>query len=421
MNKLTTYVGMDVHKKWIFVSLIAGDKQLQWQLANEARAIRRFAKKLLKEAVGEVLCCYEAGPCGYVVKRLLDSLGVKCLVIAPSLIPVKPGERIKTDRRDARKLAVLLRAGALTEVQPPTEADEALRDLCRCREAAQKDLLRARHRLAKMLLRRGLVFRDGRNWTQKHWKWLRSIELEHQAERFTLQEYIIAVDQRMERVRSLDAEMSRMAELEPYREPVGWLRCFRGIDTTAALTFVAELYNFARFPTPRALMAYLGMVPSEHSSSDSVRRGSITKAGNTHVRRLGIEVAHHYRHRPAVSGPLRKRRAEQPEAVILIADKAQRRLYQRYCALHRRGVHSNKITVALAREFFGFLWAAMHHRDAPLGLTPERSTEQPTDNPRKIGKRTVYTMRKPKKATSRKSPGARPRQETASLGSSSRS
>jgi transposase len=402
MVQFIIYVGMDVHKKAINVAVLIGERVEQWQFANEPKAVRSFVKKLRKLADGaEIVCCYEAGPCGYALKRQLDKLGVRCMVIAPSLIPVKPGERIKTDRRDAHKLAVMLRAGALTEVQPPTEEDEALRDLCRCREAAQKDLGRARHRLIKMLLRRGLVFRDGRHWTQKHWKWLRSIELEHQAERFTLQEYVTVVEQRMERVRVLDAEMSRMAEVEPYREPVGWLRCFRGIDTVAALTFVAELYNFARFPTPRALMAFVGMVPSEQSSSDSVRRGAITKAGNTHARRLGIEVAHHYRHRPAVSGPLRKRRAGQPEAVILIADKAQRRLYQRYCALRRRGVHHNKITVALAREFFGFLWAVMHHRAVPVSPVTDSGKQRSADNPRKVENRRVYTMRRPRKATSR--------------------
>jgi len=254
-----------------------------------------------------------------------------------------------------------------------------------------------------MLLRRGLVFRDGRNWTQKYWKWLRSIELEHEAERFTLQEHIIAVEQRAERVRALESEMSRIAKLEPYSRQVGWLRCFRGIDTVAGLSIVAELHDFTRFRSARALMAYLGLVPSEYSSSDSVRRGSITKCGNTHVRRLEVEIVHHYRHRPAVGPKLKARRAGQPEEVIRIADKAQRRLYQRYRALRLRGVHPNKITIALAREFTGFVWAVMTQQQTePFdAIKADANSNRSTENPRRIGKRRVYTVRKPQKATSR--------------------
>lgn len=318
-------------------------------------------RRLEQRGQGEIECVYEAGPCGYTLQRQLRAAGIGCQVVAPSLIPVKPGERIKTDRRDARKLAEHLRAGLLTEVHPPSEADEAARDLCRCREDAKEDLMRVRHRLSKMLLRRGRVYRAGQNWTKRHREWLRGQRFEHAADQAVFEDYLLAIEQLEERVVRLDERLREVASTDPYRDRVGWLRCFRGIDTVAALTIVAELHDFARFRSPRHLMAYLGLVPSEHSSGQSTHRGAITKSGNRHVRRMLVQVAWHYRHRPAVGAVLRKRRHGQPAAILALADGAQQRLHRRYhrLLLARRKPHQ-KVVIAVARELVGFLWAALY-------------------------------------------------------------
>ena len=364
MVEATTHVGLDVHKQSISVAMLlpGSVKTVQWEMRNEPAEVRRLVRRLRRDAGGgAVLCAYEAGPCGYVLQRQLGREGVACQVVAASLIPRKPGERIKTDRRDARKLVELLRAGLLTEVRPPTEAEEALRDLCRCREDARVDLLRARHRLGKMLLRRDLRYLEGRPWTAQHRAWLWSLKLEHAAERMALEDYLLAVEQVGTRLAMLDAQLKELAEQEPYRERVGWLRCFRGIDTITAISLLAELHGFERFEKPRDLMSYLGLVPSEHSSGASVRRGGITKTGNRHLRRLLTEAAHHCRHRPGVGAALRQRRAGQPVAVIALADRAQQRLHRRYSRLLLgRGLPVQKIVVACARELTGFLWALLY-------------------------------------------------------------
>jgi transposase len=359
-----TYVGMDAHKKAINVAmLLPGQREpVEWQVANEPAAVRRLARKLEREAPGEVRCCYEAGPCGYVLQRQLeDAGGVICEVVAPSLIPVKPGERIKTDRRDARKLAKHLRSDELTVVHPPTSADEAVRDLCRCREDARKDLHRARHRLDTFLLRRACLYTlTRRRWGQPYRAWLGSLRFEHAADQVTFEDYVRTIEQAEERLRRLDEQLVLVAEQDPYRDPVSWLRCFRGIDTMTAVTVVAELHDFRRFQTARALMAYLGLVPSEHSSAERQRRGAITKAGNIHVRRLLIEAAWHYRHRPHVGVGMRQRRKGQPDRIIASADRAQERLCHRFRTLTARGKTPNKAVVAVARELVGFVWAALY-------------------------------------------------------------
>lgn len=363
MEKAITYVGLDVHKEQIAVAVLIPGREAteEWTVAHEPRAVRRLARKLQREASGAVECAYEAGACGYALQRQLQGEGVGCEVVAPSLIPVKPGERIKTDRRDARKLAELLRAGLLTPVHPPTPEEEALRDLCRCREDAKEDLMRARHRLGKWLLRRGLIFRAGRNWSARHRSWLRSLVFEQEAERVVFEDYLAAVELLEERLRGLEENLEAISQAEPYAERVGWLRCFRGIDTVTAMTILAELHDFRRFTTARQLMAYLGLVPSEHSSGDATRRGRITKAGNAHVRRVLIEAAWHYRHRPGVGVRLRQRRQGQPAAMIALADRAQRRLHRRWCRLVLgRGKPTPKAVTALARELAGFLWAALY-------------------------------------------------------------
>ena len=360
MNEPTTYVGIDAHKRDLFVAMLIGTRTtpLTWTVPNQPEAVRRLARKLEREGSGPVHVCYEAGPCGYALQRQLTTARVSCQVIAPALVPRKPGERVKTDRRDARKLAELLRAGLLTEVRPPTPAEEAVRDLCRARDDARADRQRCRHRLGKLLLRRGLHY-HGRNWTQGHRQWVTTLAWPHEAERVVVEDYLLALDQVEARLIDLDTQLAALAGRDPYREPVAWLRCFRGIDTLTAILILAELHDLRRFQSPRALMAYLGLVPGEHSSGDKQRRGRITRTGNALVRRLLVETAWHYQHRPRIGVALARRRMGQPARVIAIADKAQQRLcrrFQRLAALHKP---TPKIAVAIARELAGFLWATL--------------------------------------------------------------
>jgi len=290
---------------------------------------------------------------------------VSCDVVAPALIPRKPGERVKTNRRDARKLVELGRAGLLTVVRPPTPEDEAVRDLVRARDDAREDLQRCRHRLGKLLLRRGLHF-AGRNWTRAHRAWLDALGWAQAAERAVVEDYVLAIDHTEARLLELDAQLAKVAETEPYRERVGWLRCFRGIDTLTAMVILAELHDFRRFASAPALMAYLGLVPGEDSSGEQHRRGRITRTGNALVRRVLVEVAWHYQHRPGVGVALARRRTGQPGRVIAIADKAQQRLCRRFRKLVAEHKPAPKVVVALARELAGFLWAALQ----PASVTP---------------------------------------------------
>ena len=320
MKQVTTYVGIDAHKKDLFIAMLIGNesKPVTWQLANEPNAVRRLVRKLEREAPGPVRVVYEAGPCGYALQRQVTTSRVSCDVIAPALIPRKPGERVKTNRRDARKLAELGRAGLLTAVQPPTPEDEAVRDLARARDDAREDLQRCRHRLGKLLLRRGLHY-PGRNWTRGHRQWIDSLTWAHAAERAVVDDYLLAIDHTEARLLELDARLAEIAARDPYRDPVGWLRCFRGIDTLSAMLILAELHDFRRFSSPRALMAYLGLVPGEDSSGEKHRRGRITRTGNALVRRVLVETAWHYQHRPSIGVALARRRKGQPGRVIAIA------------------------------------------------------------------------------------------------------
>ena len=362
MQKGITYVGQDAHKAAIKLAVVlpGETKPVEWQLANEQAAVRRMVRKVQRLAPGEVRFCYEAGPCGYALQRWIQEAGAVCIVVAPSLIPRKPGDRVKTDRRDARKLAELLRAGLLTEVHPPTVEDEAVRDLCRAREDAHEDLVRCRHRLSKMLLRRGWVWNGSKKaWGQGHRLWLRSLRFEQQADQVAFDDYLQAIEQVEQRLRGLEQHIGAASQLPAYAEAVGALRCFRGIDTITAMGLVAELHDFMRFDSPRGLMAFLGLVPSEFSSADSQRRGAITKAGNRHARRLLIEAAWHYRHRPNVAS-LKRRRQGQPAEVVALADKAMHRLHRRFNRLVANGKPRSKAVVAVARELAGFVWAALH-------------------------------------------------------------
>jgi transposase len=360
MEQVTTYVGIDAHKKDLFIATLVGreTKPTTLKLANEPRLVRGWLQQLERHAAGPVHVFYEAGPGGYALQRQLTTKQVHCDVVAPALTPRKPGERVKTNRRDARKLAELGRAGLLTAVRPPTPEEEAVRDLARARDDARVDLQRCHHRLSKLLLRRGFHF-AGRNWTRAHRQWIGSLTWTHVAERAVVDDYLLAIQQLEARVRDLDAHLAAMAETEPYREPVAWLRCFRGIETLTAIMILAELHDMRRFPSAPALMSYLGLVPSEDSTGDKHRRGRITKTGNALVRRLLVEVAWHYQHRPHVGRRLAERRRAQPARVIAMADKAQHRLCRRFRKLAAEHKPTPKIAVATARELAGFLWAAL--------------------------------------------------------------
>ncbi len=363
MEGSITWVGIDAHKKTLAIALLGrpGDPAEQFTVANTEADVRRLARRLIRRANGgEVRACYEAGTCGYTLQRRLEAGGIVCEVIAPSLIPRKPGERIKTDRRDALKLAELMRAGVLTAVSPPTLEQEAVRDLCRCREDVRADLARCRHRLVKMLVRRGLVFNStSRLWSEAHRRWLQALVFENEVDRAVIAEYRLAIEQAERRLAAMDKQIEQAAELPLYRDHVAWLRCFRGIDTTIAMIFVAELHGIDRFESPRALAAYLGLVPTLHASGDSVHRGSITKTGNGYIRRALVQASWQYRHPPRVGPKLRARREGQPERVLTIADEAQRRLSTRCRRLVARGKPPNKVVIAIARELVGFLWAAL--------------------------------------------------------------
>jgi transposase len=365
----TTFVGLDAHKEWISVAMLlpGRDTAIEWRIPNEGGAIRRMLRRIEREAPAEVRFCYEAGPCGYALQRQITAWSeASCLVVAPSLIPGKPGDRVKTDRRDAKKLAFLFRAGLLTEVQPPSEEDEAARDLCRAREDAREDLVRCRHRLTKFLLRRGIVFTGGkRAWTKAHRQWLRALRFEQDWDQLVFCDYLVAVEHLEGRLDVLADRLEQLSREPRYAMPVAVLRCFRGFDTVTATTIVVELHTFHRFPSPRRLMAFVGLVPSEHTSGSRRRLGAITKTGNGHVRRLLIEAAWNYRHPPRV-GTLARRRKGQPARVIALADRAMQRLYRRYIRLTLRGVPPQKAVVAVARELVGFVWAAL----SPLALAP---------------------------------------------------
>jgi transposase len=358
MSDSITWVGLDAHKSFIQVAVLHHGESKEWRVNHTPRQVKRLARKLTRDYPGEVRCCYEAGPCGFGLKRQLEQAApLVCEVVAPALIPVKPGDRIKTDRRDARKLASYLRSDLLTEVHPPTEAEEAVRDLSRCREAIVADRMRARHRLSKWLLRRAIYY-SGNNWTQVHLRWLRDLSFDDPVDRDVFDEYLLAVERLDERERAVSEKLERVAQSEAWKERVGWLRCFYGIDTVVAMTILAELHDFRRFNSPRQLMSYLGLTPSEHSSV-TPSRGGITKTGNTHVRRMLVQVAHHYQSRPRGGKTLSRRREGQPARVVAIAEKAHQRCHRLFMRMLFKGKHRNQAVVAVSRELVGFIWAVL--------------------------------------------------------------
>lgn len=325
----TTFVGLDVHKNQITVAVAEGRHRGKVEslgsILNTPAAIAKLVRRL--GPVEQLYFCYEAGPCGYTIYRQLTEMGARCDVVAPSLIPTKPGERVKTDRRDAKKLARLHRSGELTPVWVPDEAHEALRDLVRAREDAIEDLQRQRNRLTKFLLRLNLHPAAGvKRWSLQYRQWLESLRLKHAAQQVVLQEYLYAIHESETRVERYEKEMEVLAESSLLKPLIDALQALRGIAFISAATLVAEIGDLERFDHPANLMAYAGVVPSEYSSDQNRHQGRITKAGNAHVRRIIIESAWHYRKKPAVSKALKKRQEGLSEEIKAIAWKAQDRL-----------------------------------------------------------------------------------------------
>jgi len=359
--KRVKFVGLDVHAETIAVAVAEqnGEVRSLGVIANREDSVRKLVRKL--EAVEELRFCYEAGPTGYVLYWQLTRLGVQCEVMAPTLVPVKAGDRVKTDRRDALKLARNYRAGELTAVWVPDAAHEALRDVVRAREAAKKDQLRARHRLNKFLLRHGRRPPMGvKPWTMKYLEWVkREVHFEQMAQEATLLDYLNEVEHAAARIARLDGAIEEAVKVAPskMRAVIEALQALRGIAQVSAVTVVAELGELSRFSRATQLMSYGGIVASENSSGERTRRGNITKAGNAHLRRVVVEAAWNYQHRPAVGATLRKRQEQVSEEVKEIAWKAQQRLHGRYRKLLAKGKNKGVVVTAVGRELLGFIWA----------------------------------------------------------------
>lgn len=360
MRKIVKYVGLDVHKDSINIAIADegrdGNVRVYGKIHNDLGQIDKVMRKLISQN-SELHCVYEAGPCGYTLYRHLTSQGIDCVVIAPALIPKKVGDRVKNDRRDAKNLATLHRSGDLTPVYVPDETDEALRDLVRTR----KDITIARRTVKQQInafvLRQGMSYSGKSKWSQAHRNWLTALKMPHPAQQIALTEYLDALDNHEARLKRIEKAIVESGQTWRLLAVVEALQSLRGISLISAVTVIAELGDLTRFDSPVQLMAYLGLVPSEHSSGPTIKRGPITKTGNTHARKALIESAQAYRLPARKSTAIRKRQQGLPEAVLDIAWKAQLRLCHRYRRLIAKGKNHNLVITAIARELAGFIWA----------------------------------------------------------------
>jgi len=357
------YLGMDVHKESITIAVLpmgAKSPTRLDRLPNDLPKLRKWLERVGRD--GEIRACYEASGAGYVIHRAMKEWGFECEVIAPSLIPKRPGVQRKHDKRDAADLARFYRAGELTTVRIPSESDERVRDVVRCRETFQKEILKSRHYILKFLARRGFVFREGTNWCSPHLKWLLHLTTENspleQHDRLIYREYHALLLYKLERREELDRQIEQLALLPHIAPMVERLQCFRGISLHSAMVLATEIVDWRRFERPSQLACYLGLVSREDSSGDRTRLGSITKAGNSHCRHVLVQAAWSYRHRPQTGVELKRRQQGQAPRVIVHAWKAQQRLHQRFNHLSYRK-RPQIAVVAVARELVGFLWAVM--------------------------------------------------------------
>ena len=373
MREKLRFLGLDVHAETIAVAICESNGEVRslGTIANREDSIRTFIKKI--GPAEQLRACYEAGPTGFALYWQLSQLGVECIVVAPSLVPKKPGDRVKTDRRDALKLARCHRNGDLTAVWVPNEASEALRDLVRQREAAKQDQLRARHRLTKFLLRTGQRAPIGpKAWTERYMRWLAQVRYTQPAQEVARLDCMNEVEHMSARVKRLEEDILEVVKQAPQamQELIRGLQALRGIAHISAVTIATELGNVSsRFQSARKLMGYSGVFPSEDSSGNRIRKGGITKSGNAHLRRIVMESAWCYRHLPRVGEKLRKRHQGIPAEIIEIAWKAQNRLHKRYVKLAMAGKDQRKVITAVGRELLGFIWA--------IGVKAEQGRRQP--------------------------------------------
>jgi len=353
------WVGIDDSADQLDVAAFYGSEEEprhEFQVSNDGAGMRRLCKKL-GSMPGEVRCVYEAGVNGYHLYRELSKRGFVCDVVAPALTPRRPGERVKTNKRDARKLARLDRAGELTSITVPEEEREAVRDLVRAREDAVQDLLRVRHRLGSFLLRRGLRYRTGKPWSNGHLAWLKGLSFSDGNLQKVLDEHRLALEEATERLKRCDQAVEEAAQQEPYRQLVEYLMGLRGVKVITAMTAIAESVDLKRYLSAPAYMSAIGVVPSEFSTGDKQRRGHITKTGNAHLRRVLVESAWHYRWAPGLSKVMKKRRAGLPAEILTIVRKADHRLHKKYVRMVSKGKSNKVAAVAVARELAGFIWA----------------------------------------------------------------
>lgn len=352
------YVGLDVHKDSITIAVAREGREPAetWKTIPYDGVRLRKALKMAVRKGEELRVCYEAGPTGFGLCRRLREAGIDCIVVAPSLVPAKAGDRVKTDRRDARKLAHFLRSGDLTAVYVPDEAVEAVRDLERARDDAKNAERVARHQLSKFLLRHDRHW-DGTTWTLKHRDWIRTQKFDYPAQQRVLEDYLKAVEDLAERVARLTKALEEVIEETVLAPLVKALQAFRGISTVSAVTIAAEAGDLRRFATAGQFMSYVGLIPSENSTGTRRRQGPITRCGNRHLRRILVEAAWHYRHVPVMSKELRRRNQGVATGVQRIAWEAQKRLNKRFYHLVYAGKSTQKAVIAVARELAGFLWA----------------------------------------------------------------